>query len=327
MFLVQVAVILLVTVSVSLNLKNIPSIHVCFNLKHSRPKICQNFSSFPALQEFMTTPHVKVEILNQPFGELGKNSFSHIAYTKELTFRNCSIKLIEPFAFNGSLSLLKVDLQNNELEILKNGIFNDLLIVHLNLGYNRLHTIEPDALSYMQNLEEILLMNNDISVYESDWFHHTPLLKSLNFENNTIRKLPGGVFKNLIDKPFGLDLFFCFNAIIYVDSKALFLQDLTISKLYLDHNHLEKWEESLSVNVELLNISFNQLRCIEGDLRVTIKNTSLNGFKENPYECDCLKEIKSIGDRNRDYSEWFMEKYLHCRKLKKNKTGKFSISN
>lgn len=79
----------------------------------------------------------------------------------------------------------------------------------------------------MQNLEEVILLNNLISAYDAEWFNKTPLLRSLYFQNNTIKEIPDTAFKNLIDKPFGLNLFFSFNQIRLVhpmtfQSKFLF---------------------------------------------------------------------------------------------------------
>lgn len=106
-------------------------------------------------------------------------------------------------------------------------MFNDLFISHLHLGHNRIKIIEPDALSYMQNIEEVILINNRISVYDWKWFDKTPLLKSLYFQNNVITEIPERAFRNLIDKTFDLNIFFSFNEIRFIhplafDSKFAF---------------------------------------------------------------------------------------------------------
>lgn len=202
-------------------------IEVCFWVKRGGSRSCTTFENLTALNEFMSTPYVKVEIHDQVLTKVHKYSFSPVMYTKELVIWNCGVVEIEAGAFNNSLSLLKFDVQKNKLEIVRTGVFNGLLITHLNLAHNKIRTIEPEALSYMQNLEEVILLNNLISAYDAEWFNKTPLLRSLYFQNNTIKEIPDTAFKNLIDKPFGLNLFFSFNQIRLVhpmtfQSKFLF---------------------------------------------------------------------------------------------------------
>lgn len=97
------------------------------------------------------------------------------------------------------------------------------------------------------------------------------------------------------------------------------MANTTIRKLYLDHNLLETWSEALSMNINELEISYNNIKCIYGDLHSTIKNNSLRHFIENPYDCECLKNIKTMGDQRGEFSQWFMEKYLMCRVDKRRK--------
>ncbi|XP_066146074.1 leucine-rich repeats and immunoglobulin-like domains protein sma-10 isoform X2 [Euwallacea fornicatus] len=196
------------------------SIDVCFYIKKGHPRSCKTFENLTTLGEFMSKPHVKVEIHDQFLTKLHKYSFSRIMYTKELVIANCGVLEIEPGAFHNSLSLLKFDIQRNRLEILREGVFNGLLISHLNLAHNKIRTIDPDALSNMQNIEEVNLLNNLISVYDVKWFNKTPLLKSLCFQNNTIREIPETAFRNLIDMKHGMNLFYSFNMIKTVHPKA-----------------------------------------------------------------------------------------------------------
>lgn len=98
-----------------------------------------------------------------------------------------------------------------------------------------------------------------------------------------------------------------------------------VQKLYLDHNLLETWSEALSMNVNELKISFNHIKCIQGDLHKTIKNNSLCNFIQNPYECGCLKEIKTIGDQRAESSKWFSAEYLKCRR-RKSSTKYYNVS-
>ncbi|CAG9760073.1 unnamed protein product [Ceutorhynchus assimilis] len=288
---------------------------LCYHFESGSSRICKTFDNFTAVREFMLTSHVKVEIHEQVFPKIYKFYFARLKHTKELVIWNCGLHDIEPGAFYGSLSVLKIDFQRNKLEIIKEGVFNDLLITHLNLAFNRIQTIEPEALSYMQNIEEINLLSNRISRYNWKWFNKTPLLKSLYFQNNTIKEVPERAFRHLIDKRHAVNIFFSFNEIRFIHPLAFDDMDsTTVGKLYLDHNLLETWNEALSMHINELKISFNNIKCIDGDLRGSIKNNSLRNFIENPYNCQCLKEIKSIGDCRREISDWFLDKYLQCRK-------------
>lgn len=98
-------------------------IEVCFWVKRGGSRSCTTFENLTALNEFMSTPYVKVEIHDQVLTKVHKYSFSPVMYTKELVIRNCGVVEIEAGAFNNSLSLLKFDVQKNKLEIVRTGTY------------------------------------------------------------------------------------------------------------------------------------------------------------------------------------------------------------
>lgn len=114
------------------------SIEVCFYIKTGDSKSCRSFENFTAIKEFMSTPHVKVEIHDQVLTKVHKYSFSRIMFTKELVIRNCGLVEIEPGAFHASLSFLKFDIQRNGLEVVKTGNVSRISLIIVQVSIFRL---------------------------------------------------------------------------------------------------------------------------------------------------------------------------------------------
>ncbi|XP_076253211.1 uncharacterized protein LOC143191738 isoform X2 [Rhynchophorus ferrugineus] len=192
------------------------TIDVCFYVEGDASPVRKTFANSTGVRKFITERHVKVEIHDQPLTKVHKYSFTGMRHVQELIIWDCGVIDVEAGAFQGSLSLRKLDLRGNYLERISTG-----------------------------------------------------------------------------------------------------LKGMLIRKFHIDHNSLTIWKENWTINIDELNISHNSIKTIKGDLAKIIKNHSLKNFEHNPYNCSCLKEIKSIGDNYREHSQWFVDRYAECRMPKR----------
>ncbi|XP_060529936.1 leucine-rich repeat-containing protein 15-like [Cylas formicarius] len=302
--------------------KKSPPIKACFYPQTGVSNFCQSLPNYSAIKNLSTsTGYKKIEIRHQIVENLERGSLSGILTVKEFAIQHSNLSDIQPGAFERSLSLLLLDFRHNKLEAVKTGTFNDLLISTLNLSHNRIKFIEDDALSYMSNLEEIYLAHNLLTKFNNAWFHKTQRLRELHLENNFFTVIPNDVFRNLRGQLFNPNIYLSFNKITVVHSLAFRgMDNIRIGKLFLDNNFIKVWNENSSSNVNELKLSFNNVTCIHGDVRETAKLGSVENFEHNPYNCTCLKDIKSAFDSSGQQSAWFREQYLICRdgnKMKK----------
>ncbi|XP_076253210.1 asporin-like isoform X1 [Rhynchophorus ferrugineus] len=295
------------------------TIDVCFYVEGDASPVRKTFANSTGVRKFITERHVKVEIHDQPLTKVHKYSFTGMRHVQELIIWDCGVIDVEAGAFQGSLSLRKLDLRGNYLERISTGIFNHLNVIDLNLSYNKVKTIETEAFNPMIFLKKIDLSNNLISNYSPSWFGRKHFLRELHFENNSIGSLPENAFSNVIDIEFAqTDIFFSSNTISSIHPETFKgLKGMLIRKFHIDHNSLTIWKENWTINIDELNISHNSIKTIKGDLAKIIKNHSLKNFEHNPYNCSCLKEIKSIGDNYREHSQWFVDRYAECRMPKR----------
>jgi Leucine-rich repeat (LRR) protein len=95
---------------------------------------------------------------------LGENIIRSIALK---TFENC-------------VNLEYLDLSNNRIEVLDEGIFSGLVSLKtLNLQNNKIRSISTKTFTQLRKLEQLFLMNNQIEVIDNSLFNSLDSLKEL----------------------------------------------------------------------------------------------------------------------------------------------------
>ncbi|XP_045448816.1 chondroadherin-like [Melitaea cinxia] len=141
--------------------------------------------------------------------ELGAVPGNRIA----ISFKSNRIKEIEEDAFNNIRRLVYLDLSNNRLsgdvlrsEIFqgpyKNGVYSEIALETLNLGYNQIHSLDRYLFQYTPNLTRLYLNNNPIEILD----HVTILaissatnLKVLDLSKTDIDAVPLETFRGLVN--------------------------------------------------------------------------------------------------------------------------------
>ncbi|KAJ8920391.1 hypothetical protein NQ315_005257 [Exocentrus adspersus] len=268
-------------------------------------------SSNSLIDHLPETPFDKIEFIDQDIPVLYKGSLADLDDLDELTMENCGISEIQPGALKNVPGLRRLSLKGNKIEEIKEGVFNDLDISTLDLSLNLIKTIHSNAFNDMPNLLNIQLADNQIDRWDKNWFKNTPLLTRVSMQNNSISSLPNDAFKNLVGKKqFGklkltINLVLSYNKINKIEPKAF--SGLTeINNLWLDNNQLEEFEDGLleGVDVKDLRLNKNNIRCLDGDLSKIIKAETTH-LDSNPFDCECLGNIKEWAKENDKLIEIF----------------------
>jgi Leucine-rich repeat (LRR) protein len=241
----------------------------------------------------------KIEITNSEIPVLYKNSISDIDNLDELILEDDGISEIQPGAFSRVPQLRKLVIRGNtKLKEIKEGVFNKLNIATLDLSNNSIETVASRAFDDMPELLTVNLGDNQLSIWDKNWFAKTPLLTRVSFQNNLIGEIPAGAFRNFQGiKQFGsvsltINIILSHNKIKSIHKDA-FKGLEKINNLWLDNNQMDSWDGDLLSNVAVkdLRIDQNQLECLSGNLEniFVADTTHIDG---NPWECGCLKNIE-----------------------------------
>jgi hypothetical protein len=134
----------------------------------------------------------EIQVLNISFNDLSfipKNAFRDVGLVNlhKLLMKGCSIKGIDPGAFNGLEIVIEIDLSNNEIQKLDSRSFQEnyrLRLLYLN--NNPIEKLEDGLFSNHTFLQTVELNNNLISHIGPKTFSNTPQLQRLSFEGNRL---------------------------------------------------------------------------------------------------------------------------------------------
>lgn len=166
----------------------------------------------------------------------------------------------------------------------------------------------------MPKLLNIKLDDNHIQIWNPEWFKNTHSLSRISMQNNIIEELPANAFKNIRSvKKYGnpiINFVFDTNKIKYIDPKA-FSGLEKIRNLWLDNNLLEDFNENVlnGITIDSLRLNNNKIKCFKGNLAKILK-ANMNVIDSNPFECDCLQNIKEWSKGNKRVDIFIAE--LNC---------------
>lgn len=126
------------------------------------------------------------------FNNLMDYSFPDNIYS--LSLSNNQIKLVSNKTFANIINCLRIDLSSNELK--DNVILNAPSLTYLNLALNRLTTLTHYMLQYLSSLNDLDVSYNDLVYIEPDAFNNLTKLSFLSLSNNEIKYLSDDMFIN-----------------------------------------------------------------------------------------------------------------------------------
>lgn len=202
-----------------------------------------------------------------------------------LNIENCEVADMEPRVFVNLPLLKNLSLSKNFLKQIREGVFYQVVVEHLDLSHNRLTTIKSNAFDNMPNLTSINLDYNELTFYSIS-FKDCPKFETLSVQYNFIQYLPEEVFINHPNKT--LNAYFSFNKISKID-QGLF--DVKFKDLYLDHNEVSELNHTLNA-IQTLSLNVNNLQCFPDEfLHSELFKVKKVLLFENPFNCSCYDEI------------------------------------
>ena len=125
----------------------------------------KNISSIDS-KTFNSLPTILSLLLNfNQITTIHPDTFKNLKSLNSLLLGNNQIKTIDSSTFNGLISLEFLYLNNNEINKIEEGLFKDLFkLKTLNLESNRIISLSKNALINSNNLFEVCLSDNPISI-------------------------------------------------------------------------------------------------------------------------------------------------------------------
>lgn len=239
-----------------------------------------------------------IQIINETIPVIYEGAFTNLSNLVDVILDGDDIRAIYPRAFQNLERLYCIRIRNNFVYEIGEGIFNYLPLSELNLVNNSISVVHRDAFSHMPNLTILLLNDNNLKRWDSDWFFNTPKLSTLNFAHNLIEFLPARAFKNVngvhvvnsVNVTTNIHL--NSNNISYIDPAA-FEGLHVIGWLFLHKNRVStinsRTFESLK-QLDWLKLDHNRLRCIPDELVRLVPNVKYY-LEGNPLTQECRERL------------------------------------
>ncbi|RZB38672.1 LRR 8 domain containing protein [Asbolus verrucosus] len=254
----------------------------------------------------------EVTIKDQKISKLVENSVTDLTGVIRLHMTRCGIEEIRPGAFKNLPLLKELNLSNNLLKEIKNGVFANLPFDTLYLENNRIAKIENKAFNNLA-LANLFMDNNRISTWNSEWFYGTRLI-GISMGNNLIENLPRRSFEYLAKLNLGLvylilnnnklksidpDAFEGLKEASYLSFQNNLLEFLepglfdSVQQIYtleLNNNKIREvyYETFRNTKLSEINLKNNLLSCISTDIFNATRMTKIY-VHGNPIKCHCVE--------------------------------------
>lgn len=263
-----------------------------------------------------------INIEDQRISVLSEKSISNLPYVSEIKIIRCGVRKIENKTFENVNLLRILNLSANYLEVLENGAFNNLDLTVLDLTDNWIEMVHDDVFATLSNLTEVILTNNRLSQWNSNWYLKV-YPETIKFSGNYLETLPSNAFGNITYIK-TLDLSHnkftkihseAFNGVTRIGvvsfehnllkhlPNTLFSTVSNINTLKLNNNIISNVDNNfLKLEINHLNLNNNKLKCISKKFLQNVRVYYIYIFG-NEFRCDCVKK----------WQVWEKEFYVHIK--------------
>jgi Leucine-rich repeat (LRR) protein len=269
-------------------------------------------SEFPNLTVLVNETNLKgLALINKFYREIVDNAFRNLAITQlnlssnklehfsdkafdgltslqYLTIYNNKIKSIN---FSSLVNIVSIDLNQNDLRIVKNATFLGLGQLNvLDLSQNKITDIEQNGFASLKRLLLLSLDKNEIKFFRPILFINQIFLEKSNLSENLIEVIPQGCFKGLVDvKVLELQK----NQIKFIESGAFVGLDKITASLRLESQNLNNLEANsfFGLKIKSLFLMNNFLTVVNNltfaNLQV-LNVLDLTSNKKKLYRAECF---------------------------------------
>lgn len=237
----------------------------------------------------VSKPDVRITDTSVPV--LCRGSVKNSRTIRFLNLEGNGIHVLESGAIENVPNLYEINLSLNTIEIVPERVFNFLNVRSIYLNNNSIESIEVNAFDNMTYLTYVQLEFNRLKEINSDWFTNSPRVFSVIYNNNQIRTIPAGAYKNFV-KTFEISIFLMDNQIVEIHPDG-FTGLIKIGDVYLSRNKLKELNDTFisAEYVRNLYLDFNELECLSEGFKMTPLIGSIN-VEGNPLRCDCLLDLE-----------------------------------
>ncbi|XP_018008186.1 carboxypeptidase N subunit 2 [Hyalella azteca] len=222
----------------------------------------------------------KVDLSNNRLRNFTATTFSsNNSHVTELDMAANLLSVIPPNAFVNLPGLLKLDLSNNEIQIITNDSFNGIAnLSSLDLSHNKLHVFEANTFMLLPRLQRLQLKYNPVNFLPDSLFTGLFNLTHLDLTHLQLVALHNELFTDTTSLE---ELSLAFNELGSVPTKALFKLSPSLKVLDLSGN----------LFTELTSYSiYNMKRLHELYLRQLIYLKAIDDYAIN--ECNNLRNLE-----------------------------------
>ncbi|KAJ8984466.1 hypothetical protein NQ317_012532 [Molorchus minor] len=138
-----------------------------------------------------------IQIVNESVPILRRGAINGLPNLVDVVLERNSMQDIDPDSFYNLPKLYLIKIKQNNIRVLREGVFNGLNLTELCLTDNNIEIIYPNAFDDMPKLSILFLNENKITRWRSDWFKRSPQVSVLNFEYNLITTVPYRCLQNV----------------------------------------------------------------------------------------------------------------------------------
>lgn len=191
------------------------------------------------------------------------------------------ISELSPGTLDTVSNFTRIDVSNNSLTEIKNGVFINLNFLAVDLSLNYIDSIETQAFDNMTELRYLRLDFNYINRWDPHWFKNTPNLHQLSVTNNYLTEIPENAFQN-IEWIHNYDLFVLVKGFVSLERNRIvdvhpgaFGNKRELGRISFAHNRIERFSAEIFAQidyVEELDFSYNILDCNTVMLLLNVDN-------------------------------------------------------
>ncbi|XP_030760019.1 leucine-rich repeat-containing protein 15-like [Sitophilus oryzae] len=244
-----------------------------------------------------------IQILDQNVTVLRKGAIYGLPNLVDIIIENSSVTDLDGGCFSNLPKLYLIKLRHNNFSTVREGVFNNLPVTELCLTNNSIESIHPKAFNDIPNLNSLILDQNRIGYWSSEWFQRSPNIAVLNFEYNWITNIPAKALQNVNGLHYNSNVKLNVSTQVYLNNNRIkYLSDGAFNGiemfgwLFLHKNELEEISEaSLGTlkKVDWVRLEHNQLKCIPKRL-VDISPKVLWYIGNNPLTDECISWYENI---------------------------------
>lgn len=197
-----------------------------------------------------------------------------------ITVSGRNLTQLPPGSLRQLTNFTRVDLSNNSIPEIKNGVFTNMGFVTVDLAFNQICLIESDAFAGMTELRYLRLDFNKIAAWDSAWFKTNRNLHQISFSNNLIEEVPSRAFQ----------------AVKWVHNYDIFVRIVTV--VDLSNNRIRSFYSDIfgeETEIGRVNFANNSIVSVPREVFSGVEYVEELDLSHNKLDCDTVFYLLNLG--------------------------------